>query len=276
MASATDSSSAHGAAPADEVRFGFGRNWQAYLRSIDETKLLAAEAELRQQLGGDLHGKTFLDIGSGSGIHSLAAFRLGAKAIVSFDYDADSVACTRQMHERAGAPATWRVLQGSVLDAEFLATLGTFDVVYSWGVLHHTGAMWQAVERAISCCGGPGSLLLIGLYHKKRWVTPAVKQVKRAYSAGGPLRRGALLTGYVAATLAYATARGQLRQLLGNNPRRGMNAWHDLVDWVGGYPFEAATPAEVVAFVEARGFKLRQSETFTSFAAVNTFLFERQ
>ena len=260
---------------ADNVRFGFGRNWQAYLQSIDETKLKAAEDELRQQLGGDLYGRTFLDIGSGSGIHSLAAHRLGARTIVSFDYDADSVACTQQMHKRAGAPENWRVLQGSVLDAEFLMQLGTFDVVYSWGVLHHTGAMWRAVELAMTCCGGPGSLLLIGLYHRKPWLTPAVKVVKRAYSAGGPLQRGALLTGYVAATVAYAAARGQLGQMLRNTPRRGMNAWHDLVDWVGGYPFEAATPTEVVAFVEKHGFKLRESETFTSFAAVNTFLFER-
>ncbi len=263
-------------APAETVRFAFGRNWRAYLASIDETKLQAAEDELRQQLGGDLQGRTFLDIGSGSGIHSLAAQRLGAKAIVSFDYDADSVACTQQMHQRAGAPTSWQVLQGSVLDAEFLKQLGTFDVVYSWGVLHHTGAMWQAVDLAMHRCAGPGSLLLIGLYHKKLWLTPAVKHVKRAYSAGGPLRRGALLGGYVAATLAYATARGQLVRLVRNSPRRGMNAWHDLVDWVGGYPFEAATPVEVVNFVESRGFKLRQSETFTSFAAVNTFLFEKK
>ena len=264
-----------GTSSTDEVRFGFGRNWQAYLRSIDETKLQAAEDELRQQLGGDLHGKSFLDIGSGSGIHSLAAQRLGAKAIVSFDYDADSVACTREMHQRAGAPTNWKVLQGSVLEPEFLQGLGVFDVVYSWGVLHHTGAMWQAVELAMARCAGPGSLFVIGLYHKKAYVTPAVKQVKRAYSAGGPLRRGALLGGYVAVTLAYSAARGQLKQLVQNSPRRGMNVWHDLVDWVGGYPFEAATPAEVVAFVEPRGFKLLRSETFTSFAAVNTFVFSR-
>lgn len=258
-----------------DVRFGFGRNWQAYLRTLDETKLQAAEDELRLQLGGDLSGRTFLDIGSGSGIHALAAFRLGAARLVSFDYDPHSVDCTRQMHARAGSPTHWQVLQGSVLDAEFMASLGTFDVVYSWGVLHHTGAMWEAVAAALGRCGGADSRLLIGLYHKKPWLTPAVTHIKRAYSAGGPVRRAALLGGYMAATAVYATARGRLRQLLGTTPRRGMNAWHDLVDWVGGYPFEAATPAEVRAFVEPRGFRLVASETFTSFAAVNTFHFAR-
>ncbi len=264
-----------GTSSTDDVRFGFGRNWRAYLRSIDETKLQAAEDELRHLVGGDLAGKSFLDIGSGSGIHSLAAHRLGAKSIVSFDYDADSVACTREMHARVGAPANWQVFQGSVLDPEFLSGLGVFDVVYSWGVLHHTGAMWRAVELAMDRCAGTGSLFVIGLYHKKAYLTPAIKRVKRAYSAGGPARRGALLGGYIAATLAYAAARGQLRQVVQNSPRRGMNAWHDLVDWVGGYPFEAATPAEVVAFVEPRGFQSVRSETFTSFAAVNTFVFSR-
>lgn len=259
----------------DEVRFGFGRNWRAYLTTLTEAKLQAAEDELRAQLGGDLAGRTFLDIGSGSGIHSLATHRLGAARIVSFDYDGDSVACTREMRTRTGSPETWQVLQGSVLDAAFLQRLGTFDVVYSWGVLHHTGAMWRAVELATTCCAGPGSKFLVGLYHKKAWLTPAVTHVKRTYSSGGPITRATLLAGYSGVTLAYATARGQLRSLLVQAPRRGMNVWHDLVDWVGGYPFEAATPAEVEAYVTARGFKLLQSETFTSFAAVNTFLLER-
>ena len=95
----------------------------------------------------DLDNKTFLDIGCGSGIHSLAAFLSGAKLIVSFDYDPQSVAATRILHRKAGEPKNWKIMQGSVLDEEFLRTLGHFDFVYSWGVLHHTGQMWQAIKK---------------------------------------------------------------------------------------------------------------------------------
>ena len=92
----------------------------------------------------------FLDIGSGSGIHSLAALRLGAE-VTSFDYDADSVACTAEVRGRFGAGEKWRVEQGSALDAAYVESLGKFDVVYSWGVLHHTGAMWAGVFSGSAC-----------------------------------------------------------------------------------------------------------------------------
>src|SRR5215831_11278680 len=96
----------------------------------------------------DLRGKTFLDIGSGSGMHSLAALRLGADRIFSFDYDENSVMSTARLRDSAGSPAKWTVEVGSVLDERFIRTLDQFDIVYSWGVLHHTGDMWPAVRNA--------------------------------------------------------------------------------------------------------------------------------
>ena len=76
------------------------------------------------------------------------ARRLGA-TVTSFDYDPQSVACTRELRRRYFPDdAAWTVTEGSVLDRAFVDGLGTFDIVYSWGVLHHTGAMWDAIGLA--------------------------------------------------------------------------------------------------------------------------------
>jgi hypothetical protein len=54
-----------------------------------------------------------------------------------------------------------------------------------------------------------------------------------------------------------------------------MSPWRDLVDWVGGYPFEVSTPAEVFAFFKARGFALRRLMTVGGAHGCNQFVFER-
>ena len=149
--SATTSSEA---APNTAERFGFGENWARYIRQISEANIIAATSDLAALLTlPSLTNLTLLDIGSGSGIHSLAAMRLGA-TVTSFDYDEHSVACTRALREQfAGeAAARWNVVgQGSILDETFVASLGYFDVVYSWGVLHHTGAMRRAIASRVTC-----------------------------------------------------------------------------------------------------------------------------
>src|SRR5213075_737603 len=93
--------------------FPFGANWKRFLSVLDETRVRDAEDSLCQMLEvSDLRGKTFLDVGSGSGLFSLAARRLGA-TVTSFDYDPQSVACTRELKERffAGDPR-WVVESG--------------------------------------------------------------------------------------------------------------------------------------------------------------------
>src|SRR5215471_2794120 len=125
----------------DEVltrdRFEFGKNWQVFLRSVTAERIKLAEKSLAGMLQTEnLEGLRFLDVGSGSGLFSLAARNLGA-SVVSFDYDPQSVACTAELRRRYySSSADWRVEQGSVLDREYLQRLGQFDVVLSWGVLH--------------------------------------------------------------------------------------------------------------------------------------------
>jgi len=246
----------------DERRFGFGRNWIAYADLVDEARITEAERSLRTLcVREDLQGLRFLDIGSGSGLFSLAARRLGA-TVVSFDYDADSVACTTSLRERfRPGDDAWRVERGSVLDAEYLRSLGSFDVVYSWGVLHHTGAMYEAIRKASERVV-PGGLLVVALYRKTR-LCPLWTIEKRWYNGASPAAqrraRGAFLA---LMRLAYLVAgRDFQAHVAGYASMRGMSFWHDINDWMGGYPYESITPAEAESFLSSLGFVRVESWT---------------
>src|SRR6202051_1144836 len=140
-------------------RFQVGRNGSQFLESLNDEQIGRAEESLKQMLNAEsLRGKSFLDIGSGSGLFSLAARRLGAR-IHSFDYDPHSFASTAELRRRYFPEDTqWRVEQGSVLEKPYLEALGQFDIVYSWGVLHHTGSMWQALENVVPIVKPGGTL----------------------------------------------------------------------------------------------------------------------
>jgi 2-polyprenyl-3-methyl-5-hydroxy-6-metoxy-1,4-benzoquinol methylase len=230
-------------------RFEFGANWARFLSNIDETRIKAAERSLQDMLG-DIRGKRFLDAGSGSGLFSLAARNLGA-IVHSFDYDPKSVGCTRELRGLfASNDATWTIEEGSVLDKAYLAKLGKFDVVYSWGVLHHTGAMEQAFANVAELVS-PGGQLFIAIYNDQGWKSRAWHTVKRLYNRG-PVWRTLIVAAHIPFPLA---ARYLVRVLTGRlRLERGMSLWYDLLDWLGGYPFEVATAARLVQFFEKFGF----------------------
>ncbi|HVX40267.1 MAG TPA: class I SAM-dependent methyltransferase [Gemmatimonadaceae bacterium] len=241
---------------APEIRFGFGQNWQRFVNEgVGEEQIASAVTSMRDLLKLDsLQGKSFLDIGCGSGLHSLAAVRLGAARVMSFDYDINSVRATEQLRAAASPGGeSWRVEQGSVLDPEYLQKLGTFDVVYSWGVLHHTGRMWDAIRNAAERTA-PGGLFCIAIYNtSKPRTVRAWSRAKRFYCKS---------PGFVQAAMvgAYGTF-GILVQLAHRrNPfrtgERGMRFWRDIADWLGGYPYETATAGELFEFVAPMGFQL--------------------
>lgn len=142
-------------------RFEFGANWVRFLSVLNKDRIAQAQESLREMLGvSHLHGKRLLDFGSGSGLFSLAARRLGA-AVHSFDYDPKSVGCTQELKRRyVAGDSQWLIEEGSVLDRDYLGRLGQFDVVYSWGVLHHAGAMWQTLENVAPLVAGGGQLFI--------------------------------------------------------------------------------------------------------------------
>jgi SAM-dependent methyltransferase len=247
----------------DGKRFGFGANWTRFLSALDDERVAAAENSLRQMLGVEsLSGLKFLDIGSGSGLFSLAARRLGA-AVHSFDFDPQSVACTKELRRRffTGDPQ-WTVEEGSALDRSYLQSLGTFDVVYSWGVLHHTGSMWVAIENAISRVAIQNGKLFIAIYNDQGWKSHLWWFIKRFYNRlpgmlRGPfafaissLTRTALIVKYTL-KLKPMTAIGPL---FADKRDRGMSAKYDELDWIGGFPFEFATFESLTSYLNARGF----------------------
>ena len=234
------------------VSFSFGKNWAQFVaeRFSDERVRIAREHLTGFLDTSSLAGKSFVDIGCGSGLHSLAAFDAGVEKLVSFDLDAASVETTTRLRKLRGDPANWTVLRGSVLDDAFLRTIEPADIVYSWGVLHHTGRMWQAIENAATLLKGPDALFYIALY-----VTTPLSgywlEVKKRYNAASPARKRLMEAAHaLRRDILPRLIRGQnpLKQIWTYRQRRGMDYMTDVRDWLGGYPYEDASIPEVMSF----------------------------
>lgn len=272
----------HGTEVEAGQRFEFGENWKEFLQGIDDAKIAKAIESLQRGLNcTSLQDKTFLDIGCGSGLFSLAAKRLGAN-VLSLDFDPHSVACAQQL-KRTYYPndQQWRIEEGSVLDRAFMDTLGMFDVVYSWGVLHHTGNMNEAIALAAHRVR-KGGLFFIAVYNdqggaSKRWLS-----AKKIYNKLPAYLQPTLVA---AIALVFEAKWALIRLARGRNPfpsrdsradgGRGMDIWRDWVDWVGGLPFEVAKPEQIILPLRQRSFVLEHLTTCGGGKGCNEFVFRK-
>lgn len=245
-------------------RFSFGRNWAQFIeQKFDRSRVEAAKKSLSSFLEVEtLTGKTFLDIGCGSGLFSLAAYELGAERVVSFDYDQESVNCCQRLRKMTADPGRWSVMRGSVLDEEFLRSLGRFDVVYSWGVLHHTGAMWQAIANAAACASARGTFFF-AIYNRYR--ASALRRsetwwhIKRLYNRLPSVGKGGMEWAFMTLWFILELLKGHKpwREIQGyESDMRGMDWRRDVTDWVGGWPYEYASPQEVEEYMAGCGWNL--------------------
>jgi 2-polyprenyl-3-methyl-5-hydroxy-6-metoxy-1,4-benzoquinol methylase len=263
-------------------RFEFGKNWQRFLKILNEERILEAEKSLKQMLEiENLNGKSFLDIGSGSGLFSLSARMLGAR-VHSFDYDPRCVACTQELKRRYFPDdVNWKIEHGNVLDVTYLNSLEKYDIVYSWGVLHHTGNMWRALENIAPLVNEKGTLF-ISIYNDQGPASQLWKSLKMVYNRSSKPMRILMILSYGA---YFETRAAIMRILTWRNPlpfkywnemkkSRGMSVWHSLVDWVGGYPFEVAKPEEIFDFYKRLDFSLTKLRTRGG--GCNEFVFLRK
>jgi len=260
--------------------FAFGANWQRFLRHFTEDRVRNAEHSLLEFLGVDnLQGKSFLDIGCGSGIFSYAAYRLGAVRVVSFDADPLSAQCCSYLHDKAQRPANWEIHQNSVLNEDFISSLGKFDVVYAWGTLQHTSRMWDAIQHSANLVS-KGGFFYIAIYNQVDGLLGSNfwRAFKRFFNSLP--RAGQYLIELVAIPLYFLARRLHARSLIADvqsyESSRGMYWRTDITDWLGGLPYECATVEEVFKFVrtQCRGFELYNLKTTNSLAN-NWYLFKR-
>ena len=236
------------------AHFAFGQNWASYSTIIDDARVAEAERGLVRLLTAEgLAGKSFLDIGCGSGLHAVAAARLGASRVVALDLDPIAVETARAVLRRHAPQISCDLRQLSVFELS-AETFGRFDVVYSWGVLHHTGAMHDALERAAQTVA-PGGRLVFALYHRTR-MCGFWRREKRWYASASPRMQGAARAVYIALLrLRFALTGGDFHAHVATyRSRRGMDFAHDVHDWMGGYPYESISAAEVEALMRRLGF----------------------
>lgn len=243
--------------------FKFGENWASFSKQMDETHIEQAVQSLTSLFGEcALKDKSFLDMGCGSGLFSIAAARLGARSVLGLDIDPVSVATSQNNAAHWLKDSSMLMFrQFSALDTAQMNTLEKFDVVYSWGVLHHTGDMALALENTAERVK-PQGLFMIAIYNR-HWSSLFWLAIKWLYNHAGKFGQKViigLMIPMIFAAKWLVTFQNPFKM------RRGMDFMHNVTDWVGGYPYEYASAEEMTSTLKKLGFEmmsLRQAKVPT-------------
>lgn len=239
----------------ENITFSFGDNWKNFLQTVNEKEIIKAKSNIQQMLGPDtVVGKNIIDIGCGSGIHSLSYLLLGANSVFSFDYDKNSVEATQQVWTETDKPSNWKIEHGSILDDRYISKFEKFDIVYSWGVLHHSGNMWKAIENAFKLVK-PGGYIWLSLYCRTNTYKKDLK-LKQKYNKANRLGKSLMESKVILHLMISLLIRFQNPFKWNKKKERGMNTYHDIVDWLGGLPYEVASADEILQYGLKKGFKL--------------------
>lgn len=266
----------------NKKHFSFGKNWQIFLKTLNDERVEEAKKSLINFLGGEdkIKGKSFIDIGCGSGIFSLVAYLLGAKKIVCVDVDEFSVSCAEYLKQKKGNPKNWEIIKGSALDEKFINSLGHFDIVYSWGVLHHTGKMYEALKN-VAMLVEPSGVFYLAIYnnntqYKIEGTSRFWAKAKRTYNNSNLVVKKIIeltYTAYYFIGLAM-NLKNPITYIKSYSTLRGMSFRTDIKDWLGGHPYEYATVDEITDYFEKLNFKSKKINRARSIGC-NEFLLKK-
>jgi 2-polyprenyl-3-methyl-5-hydroxy-6-metoxy-1,4-benzoquinol methylase len=239
----------------EKITFSFGKNWRKFSKEIDKDSINSSRIDILKYLEeDDIKGKSVIDIGCGSGIHSLAMLGLGASNIFSFDYDPISVETAKNVKSLFAPEKKWIIEHGSILDVNYFSKFRKYDIVYSWGVLHHTGDMWSAINNASKLVEDSGFLFL-SIYAKGPNYSSHL-ELKERYNKGSKIIKNALIYSEIIKIMVKRIRKRKNPFNWNQKLERGMTRYHDIVDWLGGLPYEVATIEELKNFLEERKFEL--------------------
>jgi len=247
------------------MKFNFGNNWQNFIdNKLDEERVDIAEKSLIEfSVKKNRKEKTFLDIGSGSGLFSLAAKRLGYK-VISMDVDQDSVNCTKFLKKKYFKNnKNWKIFNGSILDEKIIEKMPNSDVVYSWGVLHHTGHMWLALDNCIRKLKPKGKLFIAiyndqGIKSRLWWIVKYIYNYLPNYLKKIYFILILILTYFfvLLKKILLFDLKNLFNYILNVKQNRGMSFYYNMLDWIGGYPYEYSSFENLKKYCENKGLKV--------------------